>query len=185
MGNADAPLKLAIKRIHKVIDRWMNVLTTFTGYIMGIFMLILFIQVIMRFVFKNPIYGADELVTALMIWTMALGNTIVYWDNEHAVIEFFMKNAPEFFKVLMHHVTNLLVFITSIIYIPGGLGLFKMQKKLIPLGGLPFTKAYYYALPVIVMGILLVVLSAFKTIEFIVIKDEKLLKPAEGGVSLD
>jgi TRAP-type C4-dicarboxylate transport system permease small subunit len=150
-------------------------------------MAILFIQVILRFVFKNPIYGADELVTALMIWSMALGNTIVYWYNEHAVIEFCMKRAPKFFRVLMHHITNLIVLITSLVYIPGGLNLFKMQQKLIPLGGLPFTKAYYYALPVIVMGILLVALSAFKTVEYIVLKDEKLLMPAqgEGGISLD
>ncbi|KUO75831.1 MAG: hypothetical protein APF77_09170 [Clostridia bacterium BRH_c25] len=187
MGNTDTPLKLAIQKVHKAIDKCINNLSTFTGYIVAAFMAILFLQVVMRFVFKNPIYGADELVTALMIWSMALGNTIVYWNNEHAVIEFCMKKAPNFVKVLMHHVTNLIVLITSSVYIPGGLSLFKMQQKLIPLGGLPFTKAYYYALPIIVMGVLLVVLSAFKTIEYIVTKDEKLLMPVreEGGIALD
>ena len=187
MENTGTPLKLAIQKIHEIIDKWISSFTTFTGYLMAAFMTILFIQVVMRFVFKNPIYGADEMVTALMIWSMAIGNAIVYWNNEHAVIEFCMKKAHKLFKILMHHVTNFLVLITSLVYIPGGVNLFKMQNKLIPLGGLPFTKAYYYALPIIVMGVMLVVLSAFKTVEYIVTKDEKLLMPVqgEGGISLD
>jgi TRAP-type C4-dicarboxylate transport system permease small subunit len=165
----------------------MNRLSIVTGYAIALFMVILFIQVILRFVFKNPIYGADELVTVLMVWSMAIGNTIVYWYNEHAVIEFCLKNAPPIVKKIMHHVTNIIVFVTSLVYIPGGINLFKMQNKLIPLGGLPFTKAYYYALPITVMGFLLVILSAIKTIEYIVLKDDKLMLPtfSEGGVNLD
>lgn len=187
MRNLNTVLKAAIHKSHKTIDNCMKVFSVFTGYLIAIFMFILFVQVVLRFVFKNPIYGADELVTALMVWSMALGNAIVYWNNEHAIIEFCMKKAPRYLKVLMHHLTNIIVLITSLVYIPGGVSLFKMQQKLIPLGGLPFTKAYYYALPVIVMGVLLVALSAFKTIEYIVIKDEKLLTPVheEGGVSVD
>jgi hypothetical protein len=47
------------------------------------------------------------------------------------------------------------------------------------MGGLPFAKAYYYAFPVIVMGILLFVLSAFKTIAYIVTEDAALFTPKQ------
>ncbi|SNS15894.1 TRAP-type C4-dicarboxylate transport system, small permease component [Anaerovirgula multivorans] len=176
-----------VKKIHSIVDAFMKFLSVFTGYIIGIFMTILFVQVVLRFVFKSPIYGADELVTALMVWSMALGNSIVYWYNEHAVIEFCLKNAPPIAKRIMHHVTNIIVLTTSLVYIPGGIALFKMQQRLIPLGGLPFSKAYYFALPIIVMGILLVALSAVKTVEYIVLKDDNLMMPSfgGGGVKLD
>ena len=43
-----------------------------------LFMGLLCFQVMMRFVFKHPIYGIDESVTALMIWSMSLGWCTVY-----------------------------------------------------------------------------------------------------------
>ncbi|AOT69841.1 TRAP transporter small permease [Geosporobacter ferrireducens] len=187
MDDSNGLVKKVVKKIHNVVDQFIRVLSIITGYIVGIFMVILFFQVVLRFVFKNPIYGADELVIALMVWSMALGNAIVYWHNEHAVIEFCLQNSPSIVKKIMHHVTNLVVLTTSFVYIPGGLTLFRMQKKLIPLGGLSFSKAYYFALPIVVMGVLLVALSAVKTIEYLILKDDKLMMPSfgEGGVKLD
>ena len=75
-------MKQAILSVGKGIDKLIDLLKTFTGYVIFLFMGLLCFQVIMRFVFKNPIYGIDEAVTALMIWSMSLGWCTVYWDNE-------------------------------------------------------------------------------------------------------
>ena len=43
-----------------------------------------------------------------------------------------------------------------------------MQKKMPPVGGLPISKGYYYALPVLVMGVIMLVMSAYKAIAFVI-----------------
>lgn len=180
-------LNTAFKKADAFLNKVMDIVHLIDAYTMGAFMLILLIQVVMRFVFNNPIYGLDELVICLIIWSMAIGNVVVYWQNEHAVIEFVAKMLPRGFKKLSYHVTNLTVIITSYVFVPGGYQLFLMQIKQRPIGGLPFSKAYYYALPMVVMGLMLLFLSAFRLIEYLVLNDDKIMEPfsGEGGRTLD
>lgn len=172
-------MKFAIDLSGKILDKFIDLLKTVTGYSILLFMALLFFQVCMRFIFNHPIYGIDETVTLLMIWTMSMGWCTVYWDNEHAVLEFVMKKMPPLFKKFMYHVTNLIVVVISLVYIPGSRDLFRMQIKMTPVGGLPFSKAYYYALPVLVMSIIMIVLSVYKTIAYMVTGDDKLVAPVQ------
>jgi len=180
-------MKRSILTVGKGLDKAVNVMKIFTGYVIFLFMVLLFLQVIMRFVFNNPIYGIDEAVTAMMIWSMCLGWCTVYWDNEHAILEFIMKKMPKWFRRIMFNLTNLLILVISYVYIPAAYTLFNMQKKMPPVGGLPFCKAYYYALPVLVMGIIMFVLCLYKTIAFFITGDESICVPEEkeGGGVLD
>ena len=180
-------MKQSILAVGKGLEKGMNVLKVFTGYMIFLFMALLFLQVIMRFVFNSPIYGIDEAVTAMMIWSMCLGWCTVYWDNEHAILEFIMKKMPKWFRKIIFNLTNLLILVISYVYIPAAYTLFNMQKKMPPVGGLPFCKAYYYALPVLVMGILMFVLCLYKTIAFLITGDESICVPEEkeGGGVLD
>lgn len=180
-------MKKAMLAIGKVINRFNSLLETLTGYVLFLFMALLFFQVIMRFIFNHPIYGIDEAVTALMIWTMCLGWCTVYWDNGHAVLEFIMKRMPPWFRRIMFTITNVIVVVISYVYIPAAYTLFGMQVKMPAVGGLPFCKAYYYALPVLVMGCLMLIYSGYKTITYIITWDESICVPVEkeGGGLLD
>ena len=91
-------MKKSIYSIGKAMDKANSVVEVFTGYMIFAFMALLFLQVLMRFIFKHPIYGIDECVTALMIWSMCLGWCTVYWDNGHAVLEFIMNRMPKAFR---------------------------------------------------------------------------------------
>lgn len=177
-----------IKKLEGRINILVDGINILAGIAIGVFMGLLFFQVFMRFVFNNPIFGMDEMVTALMIWSMALGCPSVYWTNEHAVIEAILKRFPAWGRHFVYHLTNFVVLITSLVYIPGGIRLFQMQNRLRPVGGLPFSKAWYYALPVLIMGILLVAFSLFKTIGYIITREDRLVKPLtgeEGGIIID
>lgn len=178
---------VGLRKIHKYLDRFVSIVHDLAACTTALFLGFLFVQVFMRYFFNKPIYGLDELVTALMIWSMSLGFAIVYWENEHATIEFLMKYLPKVGKKIVYFMTNIIVLIEAIVFVPGGIKLFTMQAKTIPLGGLPFTKAYYYALPIIVMGILLFILSAFRAVEYAVTGDDTIMtsKPVEGGVNID
>ena len=172
-------MKRAVIAVGKVLDRIFNILELITGYGVFIFMALLFFQVFMRFAVKRPIYGIDEAITALMIWTMCLGWCTVYWQNGHAVLEFLMKKAPMPVRRVVFALTNVLIVVISYVYVPASWTLFTMQKRMPPVGGLPFPKAYYYALPVLVMGVLMLIMSVYKTIAFVVTWDESVCVPAE------
>ena len=117
-----------VRSVGKAIGKVNDVLEVFTGYVIFVFMLLLFLQVVMRFVFKRPIYGIDEAVVALMIWSMCLGWCTVYWDNGHAVLEFIMNRMPGGFRRVIFTLTNFLVVVISWVYIPASWQLFQMQK---------------------------------------------------------
>ena len=99
-------MKKSIYSIGKAMDKANSVVEVFTGYMIFAFMALLFLQVLMRFIFKHPIYGIDECVTTLMIWSMCLGWCTVYWDNGHAVLEFIMNRMPKAFRRGMFTFTN-------------------------------------------------------------------------------
>ena len=180
-------MKKSIYSIGKAMDKANSVVEVFTGYMIFAFMALLFLQVLMRFIFKHPIYGIDECVTAFMIWSMCLGWCTVYWDNGHAVLEFIMNRMPKAFRRGMFTFTNFLIVVISWVYIPASWQLFQMQKKMPPVGGLPISKGYYYALPVLVMGVIMLVMSAYKAIAFVITGDESICVPVEkeGGGLLD
>lgn len=104
-------MKKSIDSIGKAMDKANSVVEVFTGYMIFAFMALLFLQVLMRFIFKHPIYGIDECVTALMIWSMCLGWCTVYWDNGHAVLEFIMNRMPKAFRRGMFTFTNFLIVV--------------------------------------------------------------------------
>ena len=98
-----------------------------------------------------------------------------------------MNRIPKAFCRGMFSFTNLLIVVISWVYIPASWQLFQMQKKMPPVGGLPISKGYYYALPVLVMGVIMLVMSAYKAIAFVITGDESICVPVEkeGGGLLD
>ena len=76
-------MKKLIYSTEKVLNKVNSVMEVFTGYVIFAFMALLFFQVVMRFVFKHPIYGIDEAVTALMIWSMCLG---FYYEQDAEMV---------------------------------------------------------------------------------------------------
>lgn len=178
---------LKIRNAHAWVNKGVDAMCNLTALTTAIFLGALFFQVTMRYVFNNPIYGIDEAVTALMIWTMSLGFVEIYWKNENAVIEFIVARCPHFVRVIMNYITELIVLLMGIALVPTGIKLFTMQVKTIALGGLPFSKAYYYALPVTVMGAFLAVLAVFRLIEYTLTRDDSLLKASseEGEANID
>jgi hypothetical protein len=65
-----------------------------------------------------------------------------------------------------------------------------MQIKQPPQGGIPFSRAYYSALPMIVMGVMLIILSAYRIVEYICTPKEVFLQrfqklQDEGGMIIE
>lgn len=180
-------MKQTLDSIHRGLDGLVNIVHLAAALLTGGFLLLTFAQVIMRYIFNSPIYGVDEYVLALLVWANALGFVVVYWHNEHAMIEFVVRRSPKLLKTIIYWITNLCVLVVSGVFIPGGLTLFGLQVKTQPRMGLPFSKAYYLALPMVVMGVLMVILCGSRTIEYGLTRNNQLMNslPEEGVVHLD
>jgi TRAP-type C4-dicarboxylate transport system permease small subunit len=180
-------MKQSIRTIGSWLDKFNNAMELVAGLGAFTFMMLLCFQVMMRYVFSNPIFGIDEAVVALMVWICSLGWCTVYWQNGHAILEFIVKRLGPMTRRIIFHGTNLIVLVISVIFVPASMQLFKMQIMLKPVGGLPFNKAYYYALPVIVMSIIMLVYSVYKTLAYIVLDDERIVvpEPREEGNAID
>lgn len=121
----------------------------------AVFMLMLAVQIVLRFFFNSPIFGIEEGVTGLVVWFAALGAVVVTRQNGHAQVEYFLKFFPAKFRKFLSAATYMLGVWLSYLMIIGGHKQFLVQSRAMPAGGLPFSKAYYYALPIMVMGVLM------------------------------
>ena len=138
--------KKLLLRYCDLIDLVVEFAWRIAAALLGLLMSALAVQIFRRTLFKAPIFGIEEGVTAAMVWFAALGAVVVTRQNGHAQVEFFLR------------------------FLPG-------QAKAVPQGGLPFGRVYYYALPMIVMGILLVLVCLSQILR-IYVQDEK---AREGG----
>lgn len=154
-------------KVWKIYDGGIKLITVAGAISSAVFLGAMFVNVVLRYVFNNPIWWFDEMIIALLVWYSALGTVVCYWTNEHAVINFFLKFFPRGVKVFFMFLPHLLVALTSVVFVIGGRALFALQVKQFPQGGLPFSRAYYYALPMIVMGIMLILCVIYRVVEYI------------------
>lgn len=135
--------------------------------IASVFLSALALQVLMRYVFTRPIYGLDEWVICMMIWFSSIGSAVVFWEEGHARIEYFLKFFPKPYRLFWNVVEYVSVLVCGVVFIIGARLLFAMQVRTAVLGGIPFSRAYYYALPVGVFGGLLIALCVVRFLEFL------------------
>ena len=163
------------KRMKKIVaaaDRVVDWLRLLCVLLSVLFLTLMFVQVILRYGFSAPLYGVDEFVTCLMVWYCCIGTAIVFWEEAHAMIVYFLKFFPRKFQWIVEFCENILIFIGAAVYIKAGMLLFALQSRTMPVGGLPFSRAYYSALPIIVMGVAIILLEIIRFLRFLLDRDD-------------
>ncbi|MEA4849494.1 MAG: TRAP transporter small permease subunit [Clostridiaceae bacterium] len=171
-----------VKKIVELCDKFVSVLRMICVVMAAIFISLMIIQVILRYTFNAPIYGLDELVIAISVWYLAIGVVVVLWENAHALIEFLLKHFLEKFRGVVEIAEHIIILISSILFIFSGQILFAIQVKTNPVGGLPFARAYYNALPIIVMGVLLIIVGLVRFIQYLFDREEYEAREKTGGL---
>ncbi|MPN61250.1 hypothetical protein SDC9_208984 [bioreactor metagenome] len=116
------------------------------------------------------------------MWYLAIGVVVVLWENAHALIEFLLKHFLEKFRGVVEIAEHIIILISSILFIFSGQILFAIQVKTNPVGGLPFARAYYNALPIIVMGVLLIIVGLVRFIQYLFDREEYEAREKTGGL---
>lgn len=159
--------KSPIQKIVFLSEKFVGVLRMICMLIAGLFLSLIALQVCMRYVLNSPIYGLDEWVICMMIWFSSIGSAVVFWEEGHARIEYFLQFFPKPYRLFWNVIEYVAVFISGIVFMIGAKMLFALQIRTAVLGGIPFSRAYYYALPVGVLGGLLVLFSVVRFAEFL------------------
>lgn len=152
----------------KCTDRLVELAWNVAAALLGLLTAALAVQIFRRSLFNAPIFGIEEGVTAAIVWFAALGTIVVTKKNGHAQVEFFLRFIPKSLKKIVNALSYVLGIFISVLMVEGGIRLYKVQVKAMPQGGLPFGRVYYYALPMIVMGILLVLVCISQIIRIFV-----------------
>lgn len=163
------------KKIRKVVVFTNKVVEFFRilcVVVSAFFMILMFVQVVLRYGFNAPLYGLDELVTCLMVWYCSIGSAIVFWEEAHAMIVYFLKFFPKKFQWAVEFCENILILIGAVVFVRAGMLLFALQSKTMPIGGLPFSRAYYSALPITLMGVAIALLEVVRFLRFLLDRED-------------
>jgi TRAP-type C4-dicarboxylate transport system permease small subunit len=80
--------------------------------------LIIFAQVVTRYVLRVPLSWSEELSRYLFIWVIFLGTAVAVGNKSHIIIDFIIRYLPVRFKVLGDLIVNIIVavYLAIIIY---------------------------------------------------------------------
>lgn len=77
--------------IKTFVKIWNRIEELFLVYSLAVMVLVVFIQVIMRYLFNNSLSWSEELVRYLFIWQIWLGASVGIKNNDHIRIEIITK----------------------------------------------------------------------------------------------
>lgn len=78
----------------KIVSLYNRLEEYFLTYSMIIMVLIVFVQVIFRYVFNNSLSWSEELVRYIFMWQVWLGASLGMRINEHIRVDMFVKKLP-------------------------------------------------------------------------------------------
>ena len=81
--------KITLKTILKNLDAIITSVTLLSCVVL------VNLNVIMRYFFHMPIRWSEEVVTSLFVWTVFIGSAYAYRNHSHLVVDFLVKLFPE------------------------------------------------------------------------------------------
>jgi TRAP-type C4-dicarboxylate transport system permease small subunit len=98
--------------IIKMINRSLSLAA---GGMVGILMFLVFADVVGRYIFSKPIFGAYELIEVLMGWLIFAGLPLVSRAQQHISVDFVSAFLPDRLKPVQGITVNLLCAVTAML----------------------------------------------------------------------
>ncbi len=106
-------------------------------------------NVVLRFVFNDPIGWVDEFATLLFIWMTIIGTAVVLRDDSHMAVLVFVDLAPRPIQILLFALKNGLVLMSLGVLSYFGLELFT-RMSFVEFPAMGISRGFLYAvLPVL------------------------------------
>jgi len=84
-----------------------------SGFFLSITVLVVIINVALRYLFQSGIFWAEEVATTSFIWSVFIGSAAAYRYNMHIGIDFVTKIGPRRWRALTSVIIDLSMFIIN------------------------------------------------------------------------
>lgn len=117
--------------------------------LLGLIVVIMFAQVLFRYVFNNSLAWSEELIRFVFVWLTFIGGAILIRDNAHIAVEFFVERLPaRFFGYLKIFNLAIVAAFLGAMAIIGFYWVYHSRGLYSSALGLPVNIALYGALPI-------------------------------------
>lgn len=107
-----------MKKLEKVIDH----LEEYFGFFSLIFAsLLIFVQVVLRYVFNYSLYWSEEVARYLIIWFIFIGSSIAVREKAHATVDLLLVYLPPLFKRILSILGSVIAIIFFVLIIQSGI----------------------------------------------------------------
>jgi TRAP-type C4-dicarboxylate transport system permease small subunit len=120
------PASLFFNRIKQGVEKVIDCMAVL------FFIVIFFVamaQIIMRWVFKNPIIWSEELIRLMFVWICYIGWTIASRNKSHICITAFISKLPPFAQKVMRTFNCLLVILFSVFMVYFGIEMTEVGRR--------------------------------------------------------
>ncbi|HLQ82505.1 MAG TPA: TRAP transporter small permease [Pseudogracilibacillus sp.] len=152
-----------MNKINKVEVYLLKVINIMSVITLSLMCIIVFLNVILRYVFSSGIYWSEEAARYLFMFLIFLGTISALRTKEHLGIDFFIRKLNiKVRKVVMILTNGLLIYIMGIL-INGSLKLIEVNEgnKSIALN-MPFTYIYYMILGFSLATIIVLIMNTIR-----------------------
>lgn len=112
----------------KVQNYIIKIFTFFIYFSCLIVPLLLFFQVIYRYIYKRPINALEEIATVAFMWMIIFGSAIIFKNKKHIVVDSFINALPKNARKIAALVSDIFVAIILVYLIRSCVMAIPMQK---------------------------------------------------------
>lgn len=118
------------------------------AFLLGMLTLIMFLQVLFRYIFNNSLTWSEELSKFIFIWITFLGAAICFRDGIHLKVDILTERLRGKLKLYLKIFDTLIVTLfNGVISVIGFFWVINVSGTLSPAIGLPLNIVFYAALP--------------------------------------
>ncbi|MEA4848460.1 MAG: TRAP transporter small permease [Clostridiaceae bacterium] len=162
--------------IYRAQDKFNEIVLSISAVLLFVMTCAIMYQVIARYCFNSPVAGLEEWEVLMIIWSTALGMAVCLHKNDHAKLELVLRYCPRWVHEIVYSLNTAVVIIIGYVFISGGTKSFIIQMKQTPQGMMMFSRAWYYSLPMIVMGVMFVLFSMGKGCGYLATRDKLIME---------
>ena len=153
----------------------MNIISKIIDVIMmislGIMSVIVFVNVILRYVFESGIAWSVELSQILFLVLVFFGAIQAFKENTHIQVDVLITKVPKLLQKILAIISNVIILYILYVLFRGSVQLVKENTVMTtPILGIP--QSYIYAMGVI-LSVLISILTIMKTVQIFTNKEEK------------
>lgn len=132
------------------------------AFVLGTIVVVMFFQVLFRYVFNNSITWSEELIRYLFVWITFFGAALCFRDRIHIGIDFFLDLMPTPIRRFVERINLIIMILFTIFLLISGIWWMIVGGKSIGSSiPVPINLALYGALPFSCLWILVYLIRRF------------------------